>query len=596
MSQACQSPARDTGREPVPQGSRDFVLCLDLAARAAQAEAGRPSRRQFGRAVGYVVRPGRDKEIVDAGSPAGLAQLRSHRDSAEASAPNGSFACAFVDDGAPAVTLMTDPIGTIPLYCATDGRRLACGTDWLEVARLAGKRDLSIAGLAQLMLFGYALGETTTVDGLWELPPGAIVRFCWDARAGRIQRTERRYWAHVQKETCSREDEFESGLLAVWDSLKARFGRYIAKLGTQPLLRLSGGADSRFLLEMFRDLPGLITITYGESFSNDVIVAESLARQAGLPHHRCELSGREAMDRTCVEHMVRCTGARSVPFLGMGSLGMLRFLPEREYIHLPGHAGDMIAGGWIKPPQLTLTSCEQARDAALTVHAMPLRHGAARSPRELSPLFADPDLAIGPVDAFLRGHEDDQWWKGLHRFNMEGRQRRYILSDSCVNRRNGPVLLPFWDMEIVDFFSRCALPLLFRKRAYYEFVSRHCVVSDVSGRVAWSVNSLPKKTVLREGWVTRRPWRGVYLVLRNRIQRRLSARFPRYRAEWRYLAGYPASEVDSRLAALMRDEPLLEAVLTPAGRRAYKAHLKWHLLDVLQVMERVRGLLRSREA
>lgn len=548
-------------------------------------------------ATGYVVCPNGSNEIVDAGSDRGLSYLRSVCEERINQKPNGSFGAVFIADHGESVTLMSDPIGTIPLYYASQAGRFVCGTDWLQVAKGSGKSELSIAGFTQIMMFGYALGTTTGIEGVYESPPGAILRFSLNDATGQIEVSEQRYWKNVMTEDCSNEEKFEKRFVEISSSLKERFTKYIIRNHKPVLLKLSAGGDSRFLLGLFHEVPGLMTATWGRRFAcdDDIIVAKSLSRQVGVPHYSCRCSGREAIEGQTIRRMSRCTGARAASFIGTGTLTLLKHLPQQEYIHLPGHTGDFISGGHIRDYHLVAGSADEARDAALCQHALPMIYGHFDKPKEMKVLFVRDELATNVVYEFFRQGEERTYWRLLHRFNMENRQRRFILSDSCLSRTNGPVMLPFWDMEIVRFFSTCTLSLLYRQKAYKEFVLQNWLASDKLCRpVVWPINSAPYKTVLRENLTTNSYIRGVLKVFVRRLHRKMERRFTRYRQEWRYLSSCSKRELDSRVETLGRSEPLLEKILTPAGLEFYEQNLKWHLVDVLQVMNQLRLLLSNK--
>ena len=63
------------------------------------------------------------------------------------------------------------------------------------------------------------------------------------------------------------------------------------------LLLLSGGLDSRFLLEIFKEIDIKVqTATYGNQYSDEVEIAQKVANKNKINHFTCHLDGDDFID------------------------------------------------------------------------------------------------------------------------------------------------------------------------------------------------------------------------------------------------------------------------------------------------------------
>ncbi|MHC4717301.1 MAG: class II glutamine amidotransferase domain-containing protein [Planctomycetota bacterium] len=106
-----------------------------------------------------------------------LDQYRSASSPDFAAALNGSFAAAVIDDQAAAVTLVTDHMGSIPLYIRTEHGVLYFAT---EVKALAAPPHLPCepddAGVLSMLTCKQLIGDRTLIEGVRVLGPACVFR------------------------------------------------------------------------------------------------------------------------------------------------------------------------------------------------------------------------------------------------------------------------------------------------------------------------------------------------------------------------------------------------------------------------------------
>lgn len=155
----------------------------------------------------------------------------------------GGFTSVRYDGVQRRLAIENDRFGMMPLYHAKLGNMLLAATELKAIlAHPAFAVRLDPQGLADLLTFGFVLGEKTTVDGVRCLPGGARLEFSAAEGAVRIERTwdirNRLGGPYVRPaEALPRISElFQSAVARCFES-----GRICG-------LSLSGGLDSRTLL------------------------------------------------------------------------------------------------------------------------------------------------------------------------------------------------------------------------------------------------------------------------------------------------------------------------------------------------------------
>ncbi len=269
-------------------------------------------------------RAGRLAVLYAASGVGGLERLRGH------------WAAVIVDRAQGAVIVANDPLGIRPLY------RMRTGDGWLLatnpaaiLAHLGARREVSPAGLADYLAFGYPLGRHTLFEGMERLPGATVLTF------GAGGPAERRYWLPAMKQ--------EPGWSqADLEAMRCRFNEHVLETvaqGGPASLALSGGGDSRAILSaLVAGGQPLDTLTHAVAAATDARIGRELARVAGSTFHFYETCGEDILPH--VAEGVRMVGGQAAGI----EVHPLAFLPEYPTFTramLTGLGGNLYKGNFL---------------------------------------------------------------------------------------------------------------------------------------------------------------------------------------------------------------------------------------------------------
>ncbi|TAM96046.1 MAG: asparagine synthase [Rhodanobacteraceae bacterium] len=170
--------------------------------------------------------------------------------------------------------LMNDALGFVRVYVSAD--RLFYSTSWLAACAYSGRVELDDAAVAEYVLLGASHSNRTPARGVTILP---LAR-AFDLAQGRLLERLPGGFSGVARPPVS----FDGAVEAICDCLRAVFTEASAAFPGGIRAALSGGFDSRLIvagLLACGNRPELFV--YGDSASEDVAIARSVAGVAGLP-------------------------------------------------------------------------------------------------------------------------------------------------------------------------------------------------------------------------------------------------------------------------------------------------------------------------
>lgn len=262
-------------------------------------------------------------------------------DDTRVAALNGPFAAVVVRSAPFSVRVLTDRYRHYPVYLhrgsniVVASTELRCILPWLEGAEM--DRD----AIDMLLRCGELIDRMTMLKGVDMLPPGTVVH------ASPQGFEERRYW------TMRHDGSAAMGLEATAEDLARRLTASVRRLeAVSPRLgiTLSGGLDSRVILDLCRHPERVPSFTWGLPNCRDIVCASQFARIVKSPHvvkHWDAAAFPPLWSRG-----VDLTGGSC----GIESMFMLPHVPLLESacdVVFNGLAGDAILGGnFLKRPWL----------------------------------------------------------------------------------------------------------------------------------------------------------------------------------------------------------------------------------------------------
>ena len=193
---------------------------------------------------------------------------------------NGQYALAVWEERTQRMLLINDRYGLQPFYIWRGPHEFAFSTHLRAIAaHPAFRRQVNPVALVDLLASGQMLGDNTLYAGVRAVPPATRLLF----EAGYLVMEP---YARLPFYTPGWSDPEPQSVVEGLDGYLHEAVRRRARDGTR--LLLTGGMDSRLLagyLGEQRNGLAFSTSTIGQPRSRDVLLAQSVAEQAGLPHY-----------------------------------------------------------------------------------------------------------------------------------------------------------------------------------------------------------------------------------------------------------------------------------------------------------------------
>jgi asparagine synthase (glutamine-hydrolysing) len=194
---------------------------------------------------------------------------------------NGSFALALWDSRQRRLIIANDRYALGPIYAAQAGSKyLWASAPKAILADTTFRRHINLAAMADFLCLGMPQDNDTIFEGIDELPPASLVT----CQEGQVRRQQ--YWDYSlqEEETGISAHDYLDEVIPLLEQAAER--RQTGKLSAG--LLLSGGFDSRVVLSALNK-SDLKSFTYGTPFSDDVRLAQEVARSANVSHVSLEI-------------------------------------------------------------------------------------------------------------------------------------------------------------------------------------------------------------------------------------------------------------------------------------------------------------------
>jgi asparagine synthase (glutamine-hydrolysing) len=400
-------------------------------------------------------------------TPRSQAVLAANRfDATAAAALNGPFAAAVVRAVPFEVRVITDRHRQYPVYVhrgidvSVASTELRCLVPWLHRA------ELDREAVDMLLRCGELIDRQTLLKGVDILPPASVVT---DAEQGIA---EQRYWA--MRSHNSREAPASATELAHY--LK-RGVRRIESVTEAPGITLSGGLDSRIILDLCEHPERVPSFTWGLPGCRDIVRATEFAALVGSEH--------------VVKHWDPAAfpplWARGVDLTG-GSCGidamfMLPFVPllaSSCNVVFNGLAGDVILGGnWLKRSWLHEQHIE-VLGRSVWRWRVPLSQDLLVD--RLTARRPDMPCAGDRWVASIAARPGAQPVERLNDWLVENRIFRTTNCGTMLLRGGVESHAPFFDRDFIDALTRVDQDRKLKHRLYLEVLAS---VAPRAASVAW---------------------------------------------------------------------------------------------------------------
>jgi asparagine synthase (glutamine-hydrolysing) len=251
----------------------------------------------------------------------------------------GSFCAAIVDDAAQTLVLVTDRLGSYPLYWFQTDDRLVFASELRAALRDHPRPTLNPAAVADFLKFGFLMGDKTLAAGVEMVPTASTLTYCSTTGAVHIDS-----YATVDElfsQTDLAHDAYLEAVQAACSQSMDRSVRGPHRFG----LSLSGGLDTRVILSAMDrrgHAAGAATYTLGGRGCADEVIGYQLARLARTNHQFVALDDHYLGDLLpTLNQMVSLTDGMYLSHGFTEMLALQGFDRSDCSVLLRGHAGEL---------------------------------------------------------------------------------------------------------------------------------------------------------------------------------------------------------------------------------------------------------------
>lgn len=360
----------------------------------------------------------------------------------------GHFALARLDPGQRKLTLASDHFGSRPLYvCRHEGAFFFASQLKAILAALDKRWSLNPEAVASMLSFGEMLGNRTLIEGIQTLPAATVLT------VGASGSSTNAYWQYRYQ--VNERIDWGDAVEATGQALNQAVGRALVH-ARNPAVPLSGGLDSRFVLELAGKSSQPAAYTWGLPGCRDIEFAKMVAARLGARHQIWFFDPgylAEWGEKGCwySEGQTPATNFHVLPFTD-------RLAEQGHDVLLDGFAGDGLLGGnFINDAWLDSADFGQSADTMWH-----WRRRAFCAGRERPRL---PEMEAATREIFIAqylGYPGSTPMDKTMAFLLDNRVRRTTMCGSEIFRTRLPVWQPFTDVDVLRAF--CRVPHRWRKR------------------------------------------------------------------------------------------------------------------------------------
>jgi asparagine synthase (glutamine-hydrolysing) len=251
----------------------------------------------------------------------------------------GAFCAAIVDETSGALVLVTDRLGSYPLYWFQTDNRLVFASELRAALRDHPRPALNAAAVADFLKFGFPMSDKTLAAGVDMVPAASTLTYC--SKTGTLHIEP---YATVDELFRQADLGYDAYLDAVRSASDQSMDRSVGG-GHRFGLSLSGGLDTRVILSgMDRRScsAGTATFTLGGRGCADEVIGYRLAKMARTDHRFVALDDHYLDDLLpTVSQMVSLTDGMYLSHGFTEMLALQGFAASDCTVLLRGHAGEL---------------------------------------------------------------------------------------------------------------------------------------------------------------------------------------------------------------------------------------------------------------
>jgi asparagine synthase (glutamine-hydrolysing) len=391
---------------------------------------------------------------------------------------NGIFSLLLCDEAKKIAFIITDRLGTTPVFCGQIAGKVFVSDEFWQVVKDIGAHRLNRIAVSQLLQYTFVLGSQTLIEGITELPVHAVTAL--DYSRGPVL-SHRNYWTYrLTEKAAASEEKLLDGLEELFEKVFSLHSQLIKEIKWNAGVPLSGGMGSRLIaLELSRREVPSAAFSCGTTGFQDLIIASKAAAELGIPFKEIIWEDQKPWSGRPYNVIVKAIGFTTRYSLGTGAFAIIDADRGASQVFMPGHGGDFVSGSYILDVNLLAFDHETAALAVFTQHKRLINEEL----RSIFPWASSHQTEIRSSFLDTLKNQDDQSPLSLTlRWDLEQRQRRLIMRECEVYKLSGSqVMLPFWDYEVIDYFSDLPRKYLYKQYLYRRLMHERIFTGKYAG-------------------------------------------------------------------------------------------------------------------
>ena len=332
---------------------------------------------------------------------------------------------------------------------------------------IAKSSRVNNSAVKSFLASGYVHGQDTLLEDVYQIPAGGVLTICKDNRAVKI----RQYFSYLP--TVDAEQKPRNELLKELHRIHLLvFERMVKSLnGKQVVVPLSGGYDSRLIIEMLAHFNhrNVLCVTWGAEEYWQVKIARDTAKSMGMEWLRVENNSeqwRHWYESGAFENGMEAAGAiATIPYVQDNVLVKKLKDDNRissDAIFISGNSGDFVEGGHVS----RIYSRDDVDELCRSIAAIHMRQNKLRNPGDVTKVIKRDILEFWDAHGDINGF--DEYWE------WRERQSKFVTKSVKVFEENGfEWRMPFWDLEIMDFWRSVPREMKLNRTLFYEYAGEY---------------------------------------------------------------------------------------------------------------------------
>jgi len=280
---------------------------------------------------------------------------------------DGVFLAVFVEKETGAVAVLNDAMGRLPTFVAETDDGVYVSRELSFCRQSLDRVTMDRTGVAQMLLFGYALDDRTQFEAVRDLDPATLLVL--DGSSDGRGLTERSLHGMNFSEEAHAHRSIEENAARLAE-LFSEACRNRAEASARSVVSLSGGLDSRAIAACYHanDLP-FEAVTFASASGDhdqDIAVASDLAEAFDVEWRYYELSKPTGRDLQTLLEMLSGTNYFAMAWI-LGFFERLRRDVDREASYIAGDGGQRALRD--NTPPKTPESIDELVDTIVTYHS-----------------------------------------------------------------------------------------------------------------------------------------------------------------------------------------------------------------------------------